>query len=134
MELKEFIKQVLVDISEGIEDAQLELRGTAFVAPRRTSGKDSSSVYTTHGYLDVSNVDFDVAVTSESSEKNTDKVSGGVRVFDFVHLGGGLKGENSILSQNVSRVKFSIPMIYPTSDLTPSTNKQKLPKRTPPEP
>lgn len=134
MELKEFVKRVLVDISEGIEDAQLELMGTASVAPRRTSRKGCDSVYTKYGYLDVANVDFDVAVTSESTEKSTDGVSGGVRVFDFVHFGGGIKGENSILLQNISRVKFSIPMIYPTSDLTPSTNKQKSPKRTPPEP
>lgn len=115
MELKDFIKQVLSDIAGGITEAQMENETTAWIVPTRVIGSNVEKVSTTKGYIPVRNIDFDVAVTSETNTKSSDGMTGGIKVVEFFHIGGKSQEESSAIQQNVSRVKFSIPMMLPSA-------------------
>lgn len=54
-------------------------------------------------------VDFDVAITSEETEKS--EIGGGVRVLSVFREDGGL--EANTLNGSVSRVRFKIPLQLP---------------------
>ena len=109
MELKDFIKQVLSDIAGGITEAQTENETTAWIVPTLVIGSNVEKVSTTKGYVPVRNIDFDVAVTSETNTKSSDGMTGGIKVVELFHIGGKSQEESSAIQQNVSRVKFSIP-------------------------
>ena len=115
MELKDFIKQVLSDIAGGITEAQTENETTAWIVPTLVIGSNVEKVSTTKGYVPVRNIDFDVAVTSETNTKSSDGMTGGIKVVEFFHIGGKSQEESSAIQQNVSRVKFSIPMMLPSA-------------------
>lgn len=113
MELKDFIKQVLSDIAEGITEAQTEDQTTAWIVPTYIIGSSVNKVKTNKGYVPVCNIDFDVAVTSETNTKSSDGITGGIKVVELFHVGGKSQEESSAIQQNVSRVKFSIPIMLP---------------------
>ncbi|QUB69247.1 hypothetical protein J5A68_12800 [Prevotella melaninogenica] len=137
MELKDFIKQVLSDIAGGITEAQTENETTAWIVPTHIYSEGASStdpnettawivpthiignnvekVRTTKGYVPVCNIDFDVAVTSETNTKSSDGMTGGIKVVELFQIGGKSQEESSAIQQNVSRVKFSIPMMLPST-------------------
>ena len=115
MELKDFIKQVLSDIAEGITESQIENNTTAWIVPTCTFGSNIGKVRTSNGYVPVCNIDFDVAVTSETNTKSSDGITGGIKVVELFHVGGKSQEESSAIQQNVSRVRFSIPMMLPSA-------------------
>lgn len=115
MELKDFIKQVLSDIAGGITEVQMENETTAWIVPTHIIGSNVEKVYTTEGYVPVRNIDIDVAVTSETNTKSSDGMTGGIKVVELFHIGGKSQEESSAIQQNVSRVKFSIPMMLPST-------------------
>lgn len=111
MQLREFIKEVLTQIVDGVRDAQ-EQNGGAFVVP----AGDGSHKYAEHprfaasARLKSTIVDFDVAITAEEA----DKVGGGagVKVFSFQF---GANGEMSSRDTTVSRIQFAVPLLLPES-------------------
>ena len=115
MELKDFIQQVLSDLASGITEAQTENETTACIVPTRVIGSHIGKVSTSNGYVPVCNIDFDVAVTSETNTKSSDGMTGGIKVVELFHMGGKSQEETSAIQQNVSRVKFSIPMMLPSA-------------------
>jgi len=118
MELKEFVQQSLVQIARGIEEASKELKETnAHINPknvyvnadtrqnygRLVKGKDYNPV--------VELVEFDVAVhASEGTEKSGEI---GISVGS-IGIGGG--GKTQETSKSESRLKFRIPVVFPTSE------------------
>ena len=115
MELKDFIKQVLSDIAGGITEAQTEDQTTAWIVPTRVIGSNVEKVYTTKGYIPVRNIDFDVAVTSETNTKSSDGMTGGIKVVELFHIGGKSQEESSAINRMYQGVKFSIPMMLPST-------------------
>lgn len=115
MELKDFIKQVLSDITMGITESQIENNTTAWIVPTYIIGSNINKVKTDKGYVPVCNIDFDVAVTSETNTKSSDGITGGIKVVELFHVGGKSQEESSAIQQNVSRVRFSIPMMLPSA-------------------
>ena len=103
------------DIAGGITEAQTEDQTTAWIVPTHIVGNHVGEVGTTKGYIPVCNIDFDVAVTSETNTKSSDGMTGGIKVVEFFHIGGKSQEESSAIQQNVSRVKFSIPMMLPST-------------------
>ena len=117
MELKDFIKVSLTEICKAIEEANEELASSsAVINPKgvRVNSENSKS----YGREDeaekfdknrvVHKVDFDVAVNAtegESSGKN-----GKISIATF---GIGGKKETSSSNSSVSKLSFSIPVIYP---------------------
>lgn len=111
MQLREFIKEVLTQIVDGVRDAQ-QPNGGAFVVPAGDGGHSYAAHprFAASARLKSTIVDFDVAITAE----DTDKVEGGagVKVFSVQF---GTKGETSSKDTTVSRVQFAVPLLLPES-------------------
>jgi len=100
MELKDFVSQTLVEIVEGVRDAQGKTEGcsskTSYVAPAEVGNKL------------VQTVSFDVAVTTVDSTST----KGGIGVFvGPVALGS--QGKSDAQNSSLSRIKFEVPLRFP---------------------
>lgn len=87
MELKEFVKKVLIDLVQSVEEADS-------ISPRVMYLYDREN----------KTVEFDIAVTVEDIDKLSGKA--GIRVLQFVETGGDMAKE--IKNSTVSRVKFGV--------------------------
>ena len=120
MELKDFIKSVLFDVTEAVKECQEELKNGAIISPSNRSAEEK--VRAVSGDLKISYIDFEVAVSASSENLNNGEKTGGVEVSGSVigvRFGGKFGGksvseENKQVNENVSKIKFSIPVIYPT--------------------
>lgn len=122
MDLRNFIKETLVQIAQGVEDAREALKdSTAIVNPRNVAGASSgggdSKVY---GYVveeeskvyrqAIQSISFDVAV----SVANGTETKGGIGlVVGPVALGS--NGKTDATNSSQSRIQFRVPMALPTS-------------------
>lgn len=123
MELREFIKSTLVEVSRGVLDASEDLKDTnAIVSPEnftvnsensqafgrtKKPGEDSS----TNGTRVIQKVDFDIAVVVDE----TDKTNAGVKISVMsIGLSGG--GEATSKTGSSSRIRFSVPVVLPGSN------------------
>lgn len=119
MELQQFIEETLVQIAQGIVAANKALESTgAIVSPERLirSFADKAagrSPTTKPGDPPVHRVEFDVAVIVSSSSATSGGAGVKLAVVDL-----GTKGESGHKNTSESRIKFSIPMIYPTKTRT----------------
>ncbi|MBL0085178.1 MAG: hypothetical protein IPP44_00450 [Ideonella sp.] len=111
MQLREFIKEVLTQIVDGVRDAQ-ESNGGAFVVPSGDGGHKYAehARFAASARLKSTIVDFDVAITAEDADKA--EGGGGVKVFAIQF---GAKGEISSKESTVSRVQFAVPLLLPES-------------------
>lgn len=104
VDLKDFIAETLVQIQEGVEQAikrRLDTPGASGVInPAFEASKQS----------DTKDVEFDVAVTVQ--DKTSGSAKAGLKVFG-IDLGG--DGSKSAEHSTVSRIKFSVPVIAPTT-------------------
>lgn len=117
MTLKDFIAQALSDIVLGIREAQLaidEFHGQVnpYMLPEQIKDSTAAMGETEDGAMPTP-VDFDIVVTTSRSEG--DKGGGGIFVGGF---GLGLQGESSQGSSQQSRIKFRVPLVLPTHELT----------------
>lgn len=88
MELKDFVKKVLVDLDAAVSEARSETqRDVSF-----TDGKDQRTV------------EFDIAVSAEETNAKSGKA--GVKVLQFAEGGGSMSKENK--NSTVSRVRFGV--------------------------
>ena len=110
MELDEFVKSVLVNVLSGVREAQETESVGAFVVP----GGDGSHAYPKNSRVSSSArlkstiIDFDVAVTVESSDK-----AGGGGSLKIAGFGASLEGESTSKDTKVSRIQFGIPIMLP---------------------
>ncbi|MEI2679098.1 MAG: hypothetical protein V9G29_15340 [Burkholderiaceae bacterium] len=111
MQLREFVKEVLTQIVDGVRDAQ-EPNGGAFVVPAGDGGHKYAEHprFASSARIKSSIVDFDVAITAEDSDKAGAKA--GVKVFSVQF---GVDGEMTSKNSTVSRVQFAVPLLLPES-------------------
>ena len=116
LELRDFISRVIVDIVEGINDANGRLEGKdALVSPALVHERQ---MVNQNGSLPhVERINFDVALTASESSKEGMDVSGGVGVKVLSAKMEG-KGEQAESSSTVSRIQFSLPIILPQNQYT----------------
>lgn len=88
MELKEFVKSILKDVTEAVEES----RGTLARDMYLDAGKEQRTV------------EFDIAVTVEDSTTGTGKA--GIKVFQLIEGGGEVSKEAK--NSSVSRIKFGV--------------------------
>lgn len=113
MELKEFIKTALVDIVNAVKETQNEVGDSATVMPIRTKAYQTFDIAVEGGHEIVSNIDFDMAVTVGSKEGAEGKAGGGIQIAQILNIGAGHRENIENSSQNVSRMKFTIPIVLP---------------------
>ncbi|QWF70570.1 hypothetical protein KEF85_14765 [Methylomonas paludis] len=111
MQLREFIKETLTQIVDGVRDAQ-EPNGGAFIVPAGDGGHKYADHprFSASARLKSTIVDFDVAITAEDSDKV--EGSGGIRVLSIQF---GAKGEAASKDTTVSRIQFAVPLLLPES-------------------
>jgi len=120
MELREFIKETLVQIAQGVADAQVPAgEAGGYVSPAMgTSTRSESYFGTVIGGHPVFLIDFDVAVTASAGTAEAK-----VQVVSLLKLRAGGKSTQS--QEQTSRVKFQVPMMLPIEQ----TTKEELEKR-----
>lgn len=108
MGFKDFIMSAISDITNAISELQEELENGAVVSPRLDK-PNSQSVRS----CEVNRIEFDVAIATEKKNDENQKFS--LTLFSVpVGIGGKRNWEDSNRYETVSRLKFSIPLIYPT--------------------
>jgi hypothetical protein len=101
MDLQTFVRESLTQIMAGIREAQQkEGEQGHFINPKGARG------------WKFRDVDFDIALTASS------KTQGGIKVVAAL-VGG--EGERAAEHSTVSRVKFSVPVVFPISQKTVQT-------------
>lgn len=102
MELKDFIKNSLVSIMEGLKDAQAELKendSTGVINATRSTGvSDPAHATTNVNCRKIHTIKMDIAVTTD--EQNKDGLN--IKVY-----------EPSTGKESASRIEFSVPVAYP---------------------
>ena len=113
MELKDFIKETISAISNGIVESQKDLsdKGVIINPERMGTGKNGGKVLRVDGWRYVQDLEFEVNV-SVDEETN---VGGGakIKVFGVGQIGGdaGAKSSSSV----VNKLKFKVPVSFPTT-------------------
>ena len=111
MDLKQFITETLVQISQGIETAQQQLKdsGSETIINTNMTKNDVGHLVTGGRRRSVEFVEFDVAIlANEGTETNAGI---GLTVASLLKLGAGGKSTES--AGRESRIKFKVPMSYP---------------------
>jgi hypothetical protein len=110
MKLESFVGETIKQIINGVVESQKSSQETDAIICPNGIHKSKNNEIITAGLGDiVQMIDFDIAVTTTEG-KGT---SGGVGVFvGPVTLGSKGKSESSNVS--VNRIKFSVPIIFPT--------------------
>jgi hypothetical protein len=112
MELKDFVSTTIKQILDGVIAAQEYGSGkSARVNPRNLPVRNNEGEITSTIYRsDVEhNIEFDVVVTTTEGSQT----KSGLGVF-VGSVGLGAQGQSSVDNQSVSRIKFSIPVVFPS--------------------
>lgn len=123
MELKEFIKTAIADITGAVSELQNELENGAIVSPSLPNPISNTTVIDPDNdkvNRRISQIDFDVAITIG----DTDKIEGGGRAGIQI-FSAKIGGESLTHTENVSRITFSIPVVLPTEHVK---SKQEIAK------
>ena len=112
MELKEFVKDTLVQIVTGVKEAQDVVKETnAEISPTglRWQGGEQTPIIFKEGRGIVQIVEFDIALTATKGKS----AQGGVKVFGGV-INLGAKGKAEEAKAAANRIKFTVPILLPS--------------------
>lgn len=112
MELKEFVKESLVQIIEGVKAAQDATTGTtARINPTGMAFGDMKGQrpYDSSTNISLGNIEFDIAVTVSEGES----AKGGIAVLAGL-IGGKAQAGFENVSSYASRIKFQVPVLFPS--------------------
>lgn len=121
MELKDFVKNTISEISLAILESQEELQAKGVIVnPEKVEvGHNGEKVLRSDGWRYVQNIEFDISITVDDKEETGAK--GGIKVMG-VELGAGAKSQNSL--QQLNKIKFNLPVAFSTSQ-TPDSYQSK---------
>jgi hypothetical protein len=112
MELKDFVSQSIIQIVDGIVEAQQHCKGkSALVNPsgaRLGSVLAGSSMNLESGGGIIESIGFDISIVAEESTDKNGKVRLGV---SMMQIGGGASAGSK--DSTTSRIKFSVPVRFP---------------------
>jgi hypothetical protein len=113
MELKEFVKTVLQEIVDGISEVQeYAIEKNAVIAPIKVTTNPASNSIRAQDTAKMMNepniIEFELLLCST----DTNKSKSGIGVF-LTQLGMGKEQSKSNESSAYSKIKFSVPVIYP---------------------
>lgn len=114
MDIKEYISSVITQISEAVCECNGEhsqaINDVAVnpVLKNCIHSGDDDYIQINKQYIKITKLDFDIATTTNSSKEGGAKI--GVQVL-------GCGGNATYGNENVSRVKFSMSVIFPSSKI-----------------
>lgn len=117
MEIKDFFKETLCQILEGINVANQQMSNKgAFVGSSNLQENNGMPKSGATYYEDSNNrrhvvreIDFDISVSVSDSSQTEGK--GGLQVYSLFHADGGVENSNS--SNSSHRIRFSLPLALP---------------------
>lgn len=115
MELDEFVKETLLQITKGVADSQLEISkigGIVNPAIRLAKQSSDSHVGTLYEGQNVYIVDFDIAISV--SEGTGSKADGKLTVASLFSVGGGTSSSET--NSTLSKVSFKVPLALPVDN------------------
>lgn len=114
MELKDFVKTAINDITNAVSELQEELKNGAIISPSMPNAISNATIKDPNSKCNrkISNIDFNVATTVESSDKVDAKGGVGIQIFSAK-----IENNNEHRTENVSRIAFSIPVVLPTFNI-----------------
>lgn len=116
MDLRTFIKTALLDVVNGISDAQIATEeGT--IVPEVSIAQS----WVQMGITKIQVIDFEVLVRAEETKGSEAKIGVVAGVF-----GGGVKGQSSADNSHESKIKLRIPVQLPTSGTVSEVPRKKL--------
>lgn len=110
MELKEFIKTAITDITEAVSELQSKLSNGAIVNPTLPNPIALKTLTVGNEIRPIEQLAFDVAVTATEASGIDGSAKAGISIF-----GAKIGTESSAKTENVSRLTFSVPIIFPTT-------------------
>jgi hypothetical protein len=110
MELKEFIKTAIADITEAIVELQTELDNGAIINPTLPNAIATKTLTINNEIRPIEHLAFDVAVTATDASDIKGGAKAGISIFG-AKVGGGASAQ----TENVSRLTFSVPVVYPST-------------------
>lgn len=126
MELKEFIKTAIADITDAVSELQSELDNGAIVNPTLPNPIALKTLTVDDEIRPIEQLAFDVAVTVTEASGIDGSAKAGISIF-----GAKIGTETSARTENVSRLTFSVPIVFPATHVkTPQeTMRERRPKR-----
>ena len=110
MKLKNFVKNTLVEISEGIKEAQNELDTTnsgTEINPKSLKRNNTDYSINNDGYIKIQEIDFDIAVIVN---KDTEDKAGIGVLTSIINAGATTKEGNT--NTETHRIKFKVPIKF----------------------
>lgn len=108
MELKEFIKAAITDITNAVSELQGELDNGAIVNPSLPDSIATKTLVVNNVIRPIEQLNFDVAVTASEESGVDGQAKAGISIF-----GAKVGTATSAKTENVSRISFVIPVVYP---------------------
>lgn len=126
MELKEFIKTAITDITDAVSELQAGLGNGAIVNPTLPNPIALKTLTVNDEIKPIEQLAFDVAVTASEEAGIDGQAKAGISIF-----GARIGSATSAKTENASRISFIIPVVLPTTHVkTPQeVMKEKRPKR-----
>lgn len=110
MELKDFIKTAITDITEAVCELQSQLNNGAIVNPTLPNQNTMRTLKVGEDICPIENLTFDIAVTVTETSGTDSSANAGISI-----LGAKIGAESSARTENVSRLSFSIPIVFPAT-------------------
>jgi hypothetical protein len=114
MDIKDFVKESLMQIAESINDVNVELEEEGSYIPSGDMTGEGVLFTIIKGAKNRNfiKVEFDLAVTV--TQGNHTSGGGGLSIASFANVG--IKDENKEGKEEISRIKFMIPMALPEKE------------------
>lgn len=129
MDLKEFVKETLIQISAGVQESLIAVRQTGgYVNPAtriNVTNTDSSHFSSMQNGRQVFLVDFDVTITVE--EETGTNAQAKIKVASILSLGAG--GESGNKNSAINKISFKVPMALPVDPITEEELKNREAKQ-----
>lgn len=112
MELQEFIKETLVQITQGVIDAQQELKDSGcLINPNGNRASEAQiQLVPNTTFRSIQKVKMNVALTVSESSGNKK----GIGVAKVFHAG--INSEHEALNEKITSISFEIPIALPVAE------------------
>lgn len=123
MELKNFVKDTIIQICQGVQEAQGEVNSLGgYVNPAMYGVNGNPSHFATLSQGEgVFMVDFDVAVKVSEIDKKNGQAK--ISVASVLNLGGG--ADNTTSNSSVTKIAFKVPLSLPVCSSSMKRYKQE---------
>lgn len=118
MELKDFIKETLSQIIDAVSETQEKYKDKhVLICPDDIQSEKGEYYIGNESHYEyynrktkVQNIEMDIAISVTEKEGN----KSGIGIAKIINVG--TSSENAIQNESVSKIKFSIPLVLPTSN------------------